>query len=119
MPFDVGIEELKDCLHAALLERLVAPPHDLDVVDRHGDQYCQSEPTEAQLETVMWPLGSLALLERPRADRVRVAAHEHRQRHLDLRPKLLLVSAPDVPNHRDRKSTRLNSSHANISYAVF
>src|SRR5438445_8336359 len=25
----------------------------------------------------------------------------------------------DVFDHRDRKSTRLNSSHANISYAVF
>src|SRR3712207_8542101 len=25
----------------------------------------------------------------------------------------------DVYNHGDRKSTRLNSSHANISYAVF
>src|SRR3712207_7115248 len=24
-----------------------------------------------------------------------------------------------VPHYRDRKSTRLNSSHANISYAVF
>src|SRR5947209_14398620 len=24
-----------------------------------------------------------------------------------------------VPGHQDRKSTRLNSSHANISYAVF
>src|SRR3712207_7238336 len=27
--------------------------------------------------------------------------------------------APVVHDHRDRKSTRLNSSHANISYAVF
>src|SRR3712207_6851883 len=27
--------------------------------------------------------------------------------------------ADRVPAHRDRKSTRLNSSHANISYAVF
>src|SRR3712207_7702982 len=26
---------------------------------------------------------------------------------------------PDVPTSADRKSTRLNSSHANISYAVF
>src|SRR3712207_8520633 len=26
---------------------------------------------------------------------------------------------PDAPLHADRKSTRLNSSHANISYAVF
>src|SRR3712207_8252128 len=25
----------------------------------------------------------------------------------------------DVADHQDRKSTRLNSSHANISYAVF
>src|SRR3712207_7554063 len=32
-----------------------------------------------------------------------------------------IVGVGDVPveGHRDRKSTRLNSSHANISYAVF
>src|SRR3712207_7180370 len=29
------------------------------------------------------------------------------------------VVAQDRPGHGDRKSTRLNSSHANISYAVF
>src|SRR3712207_8635566 len=29
------------------------------------------------------------------------------------------VYAPTRPRTRDRKSTRLNSSHANISYAVF
>src|SRR3712207_8924417 len=33
------------------------------------------------------------------------------------------VAIPDIrgepPNGKDRKSTRLNSSHANISYAVF
>src|SRR3712207_7169864 len=28
-------------------------------------------------------------------------------------------AAADLPRHLDRKSTRLNSSHANISYAVF
>src|SRR3712207_8540658 len=32
----------------------------------------------------------------------------------------VLGGGPDGPGHpRDRKSTRLNSSHANISYAVF
>src|SRR3712207_7894194 len=31
----------------------------------------------------------------------------------------LAGAAPDVAMPRDRKSTRLNSSHANISYAVF
>src|SRR3712207_8874627 len=35
------------------------------------------------------------------------------QRVLDLREDLPLA------DHQDRKSTRLNSSHANISYAVF
>src|SRR3712207_7033996 len=42
------------------------------------------------------------------------------------RPRQRLVDALDVPRRRrrrrgrqDRKSTRLNSSHANISYAVF
>src|SRR5258707_10537935 len=29
------------------------------------------------------------------------------------------ASAKGFPQYRDRKSTRLNSSHANISYAVF
>src|SRR3712207_7283832 len=29
------------------------------------------------------------------------------------------LSDPDCPRLQDRKSTRLNSSHANISYAVF
>src|SRR3712207_9312535 len=29
------------------------------------------------------------------------------------------ASLPDSPSRLDRKSTRLNSSHANISYAVF
>src|SRR3712207_7428018 len=29
------------------------------------------------------------------------------------------VPTEKLPNHQDRKSTRLNSSHANISYAVF
>src|SRR5947209_16921605 len=29
------------------------------------------------------------------------------------------LTAPYFPPQRDRKSTRLNSSHANISYAVF
>src|SRR3712207_9021867 len=40
------------------------------------------------------------------------------------RPPPALVPHPDSPltaplSRRDRKSTRLNSSHANISYAVF
>src|SRR3712207_7723935 len=35
-------------------------------------------------------------------------------------PEAMLERFPDaVAGHRDRKSTRLNSSHANISYAVF
>src|SRR3712207_3998102 len=32
---------------------------------------------------------------------------------------LEIANGPEVPGAEDRKSTRLNSSHANISYAVF
>src|SRR3712207_8631917 len=39
---------------------------------------------------------------------------------LDARAELAqLLVVHDLPHLRDRKSTRLNSSHANISYAVF
>src|SRR3712207_9291782 len=40
---------------------------------------------------------------------------ERRQGDLHVVP----VDALDLRHHQDRKSTRLNSSHANISYAVF
>src|SRR3712207_7325354 len=44
------------------------------------------------------------------------------ERLLDLRNDVGLLSEewdPHARRHLDRKSTRLNSSHANISYAVF
>src|SRR2546430_10188841 len=31
----------------------------------------------------------------------------------------LVIATPRIPAHPDRKSTRLNSSHSQISYAVF
>src|SRR3712207_7433859 len=52
------------------------------------------------------PGGSEALVEEVRSTGARA---EHLSADL---------ADPDAP-HRDRKSTRLNSSHANISYAVF
>src|SRR3712207_7450388 len=50
--------------------------------------------------------------------RVFVAAADRCRR----RPESAAAGPPDPAGHtpkRDRKSTRLNSSHANISYAVF
>src|SRR3712207_7198929 len=44
-----------------------------------------------------------------------VEAHQQRGQ----RPALVLQDPGDVRVDLDRKSTRLNSSHANISYAVF
>src|SRR5690606_42149275 len=41
-----------------------------------------------------------------------------RMDHLDVRDVVPVVAAP-VGGDRDRKSTRLNSSHVKISYAVF
>src|SRR3712207_7256585 len=57
-----------------------------------------------------------------------VDALVHARRHADAADeavgvhRLVVVAARDDQRHdqpRDRKSTRLNSSHANISYAVF
>src|SRR3712207_8167057 len=47
-------------------------------------------------------------------------AHDaaHRRPHLP-RQRAVTGEGRQVPVRRDRKSTRLNSSHANISYAVF
>src|SRR5256885_12224308 len=39
--------------------------------------------------------------------------------HIDLGTRVLLDVAPTPPAGEDRKSTRLNSSHLVISYAVF
>src|SRR3712207_8040370 len=45
--------------------------------------------------------------------------HErHKNKHLRIGDMVIRV-APIGIRHIDRKSTRLNSSHANISYAVF
>src|SRR3712207_8431033 len=43
----------------------------------------------------------------------------HRGEALDQVPRLALHVGDSGERDRDRKSTRLNSSHANISYAVF
>src|SRR3712207_8551844 len=56
------------------------------------------------------------ILARTRVDQHRLVLDE-RARDLRLRGA---CGAPAADHHRaDRKSTRLNSSHANISYAVF
>src|SRR3712207_7159626 len=58
-----------------------------------------------------------ALAERPHAPRV---LHLRHRRALVPRPARLRRARPRrVAALGDRKSTRLNSSHANISYAVF
>src|SRR3712207_8918070 len=50
-------------------------------------------------------------------DLAQALAHAHDQgvTHRDIKPENILIDR----DGRDRKSTRLNSSHANISYAVF
>src|SRR3712207_9018072 len=55
---------------------------------------------------------------------IRLARQFHRrsqnqeQNHRDLAIGAMMAHAVE-PTYEDRKSTRLNSSHANISYAVF
>src|SRR3712207_8731976 len=49
----------------------------------------------------------------------RRTASARRSRNASRSSTAVLVRADQPPTARDRKSTRLNSSHANISYAVF
>src|SRR3712207_7262435 len=50
------------------------------------------------------------------AERLRVRAGTTARHHVDV---VVDPEQVDRPDQEDRKSTRLNSSHANISYAVF
>src|SRR3712207_8299014 len=54
---------------------------------------------------------------RPDEERGSVVVDVHRWE--DARAALLRLRRAEKRRQRDRKSTRLNSSHANISYAVF
>src|SRR2546430_7035657 len=54
----------------------------------------------------------------PRAT-VRTILSRHRIRRVDTDAVLATLRAPALPVAPDRKSTRLNSSHSQISYAVF
>src|SRR3712207_8943416 len=69
------------------------------------------------------PLAEPALVPPQRLEAAGTACPDHRRLPaiLDLRRvhHLLVDSGGRLPLLRDRKSTRLNSSHANISYAVF
>src|SRR3712207_8169246 len=47
------------------------------------------------------------------------AREEHAEEHAAGAERIERASLCDSGRHQDRKSTRLNSSHANISYAVF
>src|SRR3712207_7287269 len=72
---------------------------------RSGDEERgQPRPQRVQLPHV----AEVAEVHQPRP-----ALREHRQRVPRVRPR------PGARRELDRKSTRLNSSHANISYAVF
>src|SRR5215217_7989270 len=82
------------------------------------------KPRDAQRRSVRNGLGQLFFggaflqdFEQRAGDGSRVFIQHHRSQLLATLPP----SVPSVPTavQRDRKSTRLNSSHANISYAVF
>src|SRR3712207_8641743 len=61
----------------------------------------------------------LKLVHRVEHERRALAQLPLKLRRLEARHGSLPAPARDVAQVRDRKSTRLNSSHANISYAVF
>src|SRR3712207_7669890 len=80
--------------------------------------------------STLFPYTTLFRSEDSRADEDAVGAELHAERRVgrrrdpargegDDRQTAVLRHPADELERRDRKSTRLNSSHANISYAVF
>src|SRR3712207_8148522 len=72
--------------------------------------------------STLFPYTTLFRSCRPRDDVHPAEVGVHVRKHLRKHQALAPVRIPDVEQiklHADRKSTRLNSSHANISYAVF
>src|SRR3712207_8558161 len=69
-----------------------------------------------RLEYRGYDSAGVATLERGRLERRRA---EGKLRNLELKLSEAPLSGAIGIGHTDRKSTRLNSSHANISYAVF
>src|SRR5690606_41011118 len=57
--------------------------------------------------------------ENPRAESIQEAIHHLKQRGLGRDEVIELLRNLDIQPTQDRKSTRLNSSHVKISYAVF
>src|SRR3712207_8721369 len=70
--------------------------------------------------STLFPYTTLFRSDRPGED-PRAHRRLHRARQADSRSDAYPAQGrrARVPRHRDRKSTHLNSSHANISYAVF
>src|SRR3712207_7323216 len=74
--------------------------------------------------STLFPYTTLFRSRGARVERLRDADHRHAldRRQLRAEPGAIVLEpyiAVDDHEPRDRKSTRLNSSHANISYAVF
>src|SRR2546422_8477989 len=86
-------------------------------VDRGGQLIREGMDREYVLRPVQF---ALVVLELERADhRVPELERDHHEAlHVERRVRHPLV-ARHVVDHEDRKSTRLNSSHGYISYAVF
>src|ERR671913_2484713 len=74
----------------------------------------QLDVSAPSVTSMLKKLASLGLVEHERYRGARLTAHGERVALEVIRHHRLTSSAT-----RDRKSTRLNSSHANISYAVF
>src|SRR5699024_11469262 len=68
------------------------------------------------------PLLADAAEQRPARRRRRLVVRQPRHRRRQIRilqPHLRAIAAGEELHRQDRKSTRLNSSHVSISYAVF
>src|SRR3989449_11609551 len=125
-------------LHLLVLRRQEVEPQ--TIVAAAVDVMALSLPADGPEVDIRGDANGRVVLDDPRVDRVESELQEPEREHLGRRPtrvaaagvRLVAEDDPErggleVPGHiaesddpdRDRKSTRLNSSHGYISYAVF
>src|SRR5207249_11218254 len=107
-------------------------PRPIDAPASHQPS-AASAPTATHVSSVTRVVNSLGVIELPVGAVHRSKEVDESRRDPECQPEqqepgrrsqqAVRVVAPDEPDHRrdhqDRKSTRLNSSHVSISYAVF
>src|SRR5690554_2635927 len=95
----------------------IRPLHDLDVLYKISDENFDTQNSESFLKELLEELERKYV--NPTSYEIQTAVQTHSISFLFMNGEDEVFAVDIVPAKVDRKSTRLNSSHVRISYAVF